>query len=199
MAFRLSDDDETPGQINNFLSYHSQLLNLQSLSLSKIDCEQTMSQIMDKLFHFPNLIHLNVVDSWYFEGKYLDIIWSLPKLTHCKLGKIFHMYLSEAPRIISLSLVNVSIWCSEDDRASINRLLKSTPNIQYLSMSLIDHDCDQISFDISSMKSLKIFVKDFASSLKNLLSHMRNLSKLNVDTWDIHLNGYKWEKIIRNY
>jgi hypothetical protein len=62
VAFRLSDDDETPGQINYFLSYYSQLINLQSLSLSKID--------------------LNIVDSWYFEAQQLDIIWSLPKLRH---------------------------------------------------------------------------------------------------------------------
>jgi hypothetical protein len=61
------------------------------------------------------------------------------------------MYLSEAPTVISLSLVNVSIWCSGDDRASLNRLLKCTPNLQHFSMSLIDHDCEQISFDIPSM------------------------------------------------
>jgi hypothetical protein len=202
VVLRLWDDDETPGQINDFLSHYStlnQLINLQSLSLSKIDCEQTMNEIMNKLCHFSNLIHLNIVDSCHFEAQHLDIIWSLPKLRHCKLGKIFHMYLSESPRVISFSLVNVSIWCSGDYRASVNRLLKCTPNLQHLSMSLIDPNCDQISFSIPSMKSLKIFVEDFASSLKSLLSHMINLSKLNVNIWDIHLDGYRWEKIIRRY
>jgi hypothetical protein len=67
----------------------------------------------------------------------------------------------------------LTIWYSADDRDSKNRLLKYTPNIEHFSMSLIDHDGEQISFDIPSIKSLKVFVEDFAHSLKNLLSHMR--------------------------
>jgi hypothetical protein len=91
ITLTLSHDEDTPGQINLFLSYQPsfrQLIHLKSLSICVVHSYETLIKIVYELHHLSNLTHLKL-NSSSFGNDQLDLqsivnnIWSLTKLTHC--------------------------------------------------------------------------------------------------------------------
>jgi len=118
----LSDDDDTPEQINLFLSYipsFSQFIHLRSLSLSQLHSDQTLIKIIDACQQFCNFTRLKF-STRRFQINQIDFqlivnsIWNLPKLTHCK----FCIYFKErqifcTPTKTSSTLECLNIYGSE--------------------------------------------------------------------------------------
>ncbi|CAF1210474.1 unnamed protein product [Adineta ricciae] len=97
----LSDDDDTPGQIDEFFSHGlklRQLVNLHSLLLNNIRSESIMDTIILDLPYLSNLTHLTF-EQCYFASQntlekaftYGNSIWSLPQLI-CLCFKVNYKY-----------------------------------------------------------------------------------------------------------
>ena len=97
IALCLSDDDETPDQINCFLFYNLTLCHfthLQSLSLYYLHCEIVMCKWMNEYQQFHNLVYLKFSRCEFRQENkticcLLSRMWSLPKLTYCYLDVYF--------------------------------------------------------------------------------------------------------------
>jgi hypothetical protein len=95
LTLTLSNNEDTPGQINIFLSYQPsfrQFIHLKSLSICFVHSYETLIKIFHELHHLFNLTHLLKLNWSSFGNDQVDLqpivnnIWSLPKLTHCHCG-----------------------------------------------------------------------------------------------------------------
>ncbi|CAF0898371.1 unnamed protein product [Rotaria sordida] len=156
----LSDGDETPEQINLFLSYISsfnQFTHLQSLTLFHLNSHKTLLILLDECRHLNNLMYLNIT-SWYLSKDQVncqvivDNIWSLPKLIKCDLNIDInkHNFLC-LPTIISLSLESVTTHRSDLKMNQINQLLEYTPRLKHLLTSLAITNDDYIPSPLSML------------------------------------------------
>jgi hypothetical protein len=92
-ALRLSDDDDTPDQINLFLSDYFpryQFIQLKSLSLYHLSSIEIIKKVALQFRHLPLLTHFSLIDCHLkFHKKtlrnILNRIWHLRKLAHCHL------------------------------------------------------------------------------------------------------------------
>jgi hypothetical protein len=115
----LSDDHDTPGQINCFLYYSwtlYQFTNLQSLSLYNLRSEVVMCKLLAECQNLHNLIRFNFIECKFDQdnktiSKLLNNIWNMPKLTYCYLDTRFYEQTNYniEPSIISTSLQYLTI------------------------------------------------------------------------------------------
>ncbi|CAF3986983.1 unnamed protein product [Rotaria sordida] len=149
----LSEKDDTPGQIYQFYSYDFTLhhfTSLQSLLIYHLHSDDKMNKILLDLSHLSNITHLTF-DECYFaydEAEaltFMNIIWSLPKLTHSYMKIQFksHIYFPIST-IISSTIEHLSI---SDIEPQFNEMthyhilvnfFKYTPNLCQLKVDLPD-------------------------------------------------------------
>ncbi|CAF2737583.1 unnamed protein product [Rotaria sp. Silwood2] len=207
ISLRLSDDDDTPQQIDIFISYGfslRQFIQLQTLSLYHLFSYETTMKIIEELHHLPYFTHLNFIDNHFLcdetdVEKMIDTIWSLPKLTHCHLYIDFHQNERLFPRLntISSSLEYLSVEKFNFDLSKLDHLFQHTPHLRHLNVRLFDHSFDQqLSCSIPLMITLKLVIQNSLNHLVNLLQNLSNLCHLTVETLDIDLDGQQWEQII---
>jgi hypothetical protein len=207
----LSDDDETPDQINCFLLYNQTLrgfTNLQSLSIHYLRSEVVMYSLLREFDHFHNLIRLSFTkcefkhdDNTIFQ--LLSKIWAMPKLIHCYLDikfdkrrKYSHMIL----RNISTSLQYLTIENMGGGHMDLDHLFEYTPNLRYFNVNVFD--CTNITPLYSTMTSivkLKIYACESSFLLIELLKKVPNLRHLTAKIDNIGMNGHQWEEIIVNH
>ncbi|CAM4826168.1 unnamed protein product, partial [Rotaria magnacalcarata] len=92
ISLRLSNDDNTPQQIERFLSrgfIFCHFIQLQLLSLFSMYSPETMMQMIDDLRHLPNLDHLNSVDCYLGESRLrysletlMNLLQNMPNILH---------------------------------------------------------------------------------------------------------------------
>ncbi len=202
MSLCLSDDDETPQQLNCFLSHKfilRQFTQLKSLTLNYIRLKEMMDKMMHEVHYLSHLTHMNIIDC-YFRSGYFGTIWLLPKLMDFKLQKMGLIDLRNAPKLFSLSLRNVTILAKIDQLTSLEHLFKCTPYLRRLLVCLtVDYHSDQLSFIASSIKILNLSYESSLDKFDDLMRHLPNLSQLTVKTKYIQLDGYQWENIITDY
>jgi hypothetical protein len=207
ISLHLSNEDETPQQIELFLSYSYQLrqfTRLQSISLASIRSQQVLDQILAECFHLPCLTHLAIYHTLILMSiddakRFYNYIWSLPNLTDCR-WKIWigHRNDFPNPKMISTSLKRFSIPTASCKLYELTRLCEYTPNLEYLSINFYDHSHQsQLSSPILSIIRLKICFCGSINVLEYLLHSMPNLYHLTMEVQDIYINGCQWEKIIR--
>ncbi|CAF1368176.1 unnamed protein product [Adineta steineri] len=195
----LSNDDETPQQTKWLMSYNFDLerfIQLQSLTLSTINCEETMN----KLCYLSQLRCLNIIDC-HFQSSYIDNIWFIPKLIRCELNTISNFDCSNVPTIKSFSLQYFSISNVPLTKFSIEHLLEFTPCLQHLIIYFfVFSPSENLTRTTSTIERLSLAFLNSSNKLENILQNMSNVSKLTVRTWrDISRNGYQWENLISNY
>ncbi|CAF1265183.1 unnamed protein product [Adineta steineri] len=203
----LSDNDETPQQIELFRSfgYHlNQFPNLHTLSLNHIRSSEIISEI---LLECPQLIRLSLTGC-YFNCKqnqileFINNIWNLSKLIYCYLNlDLKHGLHIVTPTQYSLSIEHLSIVGVPCRISQLNLLYQYTPHIRYLALDLYrDNNDEELKTSILSINQLNlVFVGPQYSTIENLLQHVPNLYELKIETCYIEINGYDWEQIIRNY
>jgi AAA+ ATPase superfamily predicted ATPase len=208
ISLRLSNDNNTPQQIELFLSHNyrlRQFTHLQSISLLHLQSQQTLDQIMIDCSYLPYLTHLAFTDSRISmnennANRFFNQIWSLSKLTYCYLNNCFNYknYFPN-PTVISPSLRHLSIPNTTCSFSTLTHLCQYTPNLQYLSVTFIDNsDQLELSLSILSIIRLKISFNGSLNILEHLLQNLPNLYHLSLETYDICINGYEWEEMIKN-
>jgi len=204
----LSDNEETPTQIELFLSYmpsFNRFTQLRLLSVFNLRSYETLMSIIDECHH---LSHLDLFDC-YFEENQIDLqlivnhIWSLSKLIHCRIGiGIKGQNLFRTPTTISLSLEYVSIERTQVKLSQIDQLFEYTPGLKYLSISVPSFaDNDYIPSSLPTLIDLSIssLLTCNASRMTNFLQNIPNLRRLNVSLSSEIVDGNQWEELIRNY
>lgn len=206
ISLRLSDDDETP--VLSELLFSSgftleQCNRLQSLSLYHIHSLNRIQQIVSQCYHIPSLTHLSFIKCNFSHSEkdyeyFINTIWSLPKLTHCKLDETLpsHRLLTQISNV-SHSIQYLSMKTVHCDMHTLSHLLAYTPNLQQLCTTIFCSCRDeQLQTSISSIISLNIIHKSSLNTMINLFHDMFNLRYLTLETNYIYLNGTEWKKIL---
>jgi hypothetical protein len=201
----LSNDDETPNLPDYFLSYGftlSRLTHLRSLSLLSFRSVQDIYVMLNETSSLPHLMHLTVVD-YVIDStddivSLMNIIWRLPKLTHCHLVPYFATFNSrfEGLKITSSSIEHVSIKNFNFHSCDLSNIFMHTPRLRYFS-AILDNDSDDArpSAVTSSVTILNIIVLG-SHTMIQLLSSTPNLRHLTIETGSVYRNGHEWEHII---
>ncbi|CAF3041796.1 unnamed protein product [Rotaria socialis] len=207
-GLRLSDDDDTPNQIDLFLS-HSFIVNrfvqLKSLSLYHISSNEIMKKVVLQIRHHP-LTHFSLINCHLtFHQKtlrdVLNRIWHLPKLTHCHLDLHFRSTSEfSIPTIRSKSIEHLCIENISLNSNQLSRLFRCTPNLQHLTASINKlSNNTQFPYVIQSITSLKLAVDHLTQGTINLLKKMPNLTVLTLQTGKHNMNGHRWKQFIVDY
>jgi hypothetical protein len=206
----LSEKDDTPGQIDEFYGYGftlRQLINLQSLSLYHLRSQDAMNKILLDLSYLFNISHLNFDECCFTYDEinaltFVNIIWSLPKLTHCYIKIQFQLQIYfPIPTIVSSTIEYLSISDIEPQFNQMTRLFDNTPRLQYLSIDFHFNFSDKSqSSTITSIITLNVsFFSIEYNILVNFFQNMPNLNQLKFDLPDIYIDGKLWEQIIERY
>jgi hypothetical protein len=206
-SLRLSDDDDTPQQIDLFFSYHfslQQFSYLQSLSIYRIYSFHSLERILDEL---PSLVHLrhlkltryNLVFNELYDIGIIDRIERLSNLLSC------HLDITNTddrciliPSIISLSLKDLSIPHLSCNINQLLNFIKYISNLQSLYIRIVDHSTlSQISsMNFLTIKKLNILFYGSCNSIKNLLQTMTNLQELKINMPSTYIDGHYWQTLI---
>ncbi|CAF4655247.1 unnamed protein product [Rotaria sp. Silwood1] len=223
----LSDEDDTPGQIDQFFEHgftFHQFINLRSLYLYDIRSETMMDKVILDLPHLSSLTHL-IFGQCYFPLRsnyekavsFANCIWSLPKLSYCCI-KVDYKYRQThhftdrcrrdngifiAPTVTSSTLEYLSLIGMKQCDIIMDQLFTHTP---YLRRILADN-CLNINMNslsnLLSMTTLNISLLSFQywDSFFNFLRKMPNLRHLKIEFCSVYsyVNGQRWEQIILNY
>ncbi|CAF2325843.1 unnamed protein product [Rotaria sp. Silwood2] len=203
----LSDDDEIPQQINLFRSYGWTLNKFQNLSSLSLDHIRSGEIIFELLSECSQLVRLNLT-SCHFECKQDDIlrfvncIWSLPKLIFCYLNMNFkHGFHMPISTNVSLSLEHLSVLGVSYRADQLTHLYAHTPSLRYFALDLSStHSAEQLQTSYSSLTELNlVFVGSQHGIIDRVLQKAPNLYRLKIETMYLEMNGHEWAHIIRNY
>lgn len=207
ISFGLSDTDDIPQQIYLFRSYgltFDRFENLRSLSFDNIRSSEI---IIDILSECSQLIHLHLNVCYFGTTQntirsFIDCVWKLPKLINCYLNLSFkHGLFISIPTNISLSIEHLSVIGVLYNGEQLNELCEHTPYLRYLSFDLSNiQSVKELKTSIESITELNIsYVGPQSIIIENVLQHIPNLSQLKIESLYVEIDGYEWEKIIRNY
>jgi len=208
-SLRLSNDDNTPQQIDLFLSYDLTLYkftHLQSLSLNNMHSEQIINRMMIEWQYPIHLTHLNithcqVLNDWNIVYSLINNIWSLPKLTHCQLdiNVIDEDYIL-LPTVISSTLESLSIKSIHCNFEELVHLFEHTPRLRYLDIAINEESTKQyLPSPLLLITTLKLSYEGRFDMLRNLLENVPNLRHLTMRTKDMCVEGPQWAEIISNH
>ena len=207
----LSDDGTTPHLIDSFLSRVFPLTrfeNLATISVENVSSLEKILRLLDDIHRLSRLtdLHLHrcsIETDQKSIVKIIDTIWRLPQLTTCTLDLSFpHHNHFIPPTIISCSirhLIIKSVLCLQ---ANLPLLHESTPFLESLSVQIWnpDDDDDDENVRSSSMSPLNTFdvrCEDPSVCFRSLFRSLPTLTRLNIRTKTIHLNGNDWQTLIR--
>ncbi|CAF0998449.1 unnamed protein product [Rotaria sordida] len=223
----LSDEDDTPGQIDQFFGHgftFQQFINLKSLYLYDIRSETMMDKVMFDLPYLSNLTHLTF-GQCYFPLRsnnekavsFGSCIWSLPKLV-CFCVKVEYKYRQThhfadrcrrdngifiIPTVTSLTLEYLSFIGMKQCDIVMDQLFAHTPRLRHiLADNCLNIHMNSLSI-IPSMTTLNISLSSsqYRDSFFNFLRKTPNLRHLKVEFCSVYLyvDGQRWEQMIRNY
>jgi hypothetical protein len=208
VALSLSDYNNTPEQINLFLSYipsFKLFTCLRSLTLCDIRSYPILLKLLDECH---GLTHLSLASTTFSDGQadfqlIVNKIWSLPKLTNCYSTISFgRERIFCIPKVISSSLECLTICRSKFRGNDINQLFDHTPHLKSLSIyvaPLVDNNYTRSSLSTLTKVNLCLFSEDATSQIIDIFRNMPNLRHLDITIWNELIDDRKWEQIIRNY
>jgi hypothetical protein len=203
----LSDDDETPQQIQLFRSYKwtcNRFPYLRSLTFDHVRSNETITDILLECTHI-NRLNLTAC---YFNCsqaqliRFINRIWSRTKLTHCHLDiDLKHGLHLPTSAYVSTSLTHLSIVGVPYRINKLTELVEQTPCIQSLALDLfrIDND-ERLHVSLLSIVELNLVFTGLQQDvIHNVLQHVPNLTRLKIETLYVEINGYDWEQLICHY
>ncbi|CAF0839501.1 unnamed protein product [Adineta steineri] len=206
ISLHLSDDDETP--ISSKILFSNGFIldkcnHLQSLSLYHIHSLNRIYNIIKQCQYIPTLTHLTFIKCQFWQNEndfkyFINIVWRLPKLTHCTLDYILpgQRLLTQISNI-SQSIEYLSMKNIHCDFNTLTHLFQFTPNLRQLYTTIFCGCRDeQLQTNISSIISLNIIHKSSLNTMISLFHHMINLRYLTLETDYIYLDGSEWKKLI---
>lgn len=214
VALHLSDDDDTPYQIERFFSYRfslRQMTHLTRLSLYQLRSSYVLNDILAQLSRLRHLISLKI-DQIHFGMEETDqftrIIWSLPNLTHFHIaGANFRHYCCLPELTIYSSFKQLYMLDSYFTLEQVAHLLECTFYLVDLSITIFqDSTGHELMFDpfLNNLSpSLTVLNIEFVylqslEELKYLFLMVPNLHELKIKIYDSRqvINGNDWERII---
>ncbi|CAF0838952.1 unnamed protein product [Rotaria sordida] len=133
VSLRLSDDDDTPQQIDLFFSYglsFNQFSHLQSLSIYHVYSLNSTEKNNKHTIVYNEIYDIEIIDS----------IERFPKLVYCYLDIINdNEYCFLTPSIISSSLKYLSIPYLDCNINQLIYLIKHISNLQSLNIRIVEH------------------------------------------------------------
>lgn len=201
----LSNHDTNPQQMNLFLFPLYRLKNLQTITVENISSLETIRRLLVDVQHLSHLsdLHLHRCSIDADQRSLLEIIntiWSLPQLTTCT----FDLSSTNGnhwipPTIISSSIRHLTIRGVLCLQANLGLLSEHTPCLESLSIAICNpSNADQVSSMIE-LKNLEVHCEDPSVSFLTLLRSMPNLTRLNVRTKHLRVNGEHWQTIIEEH
>lgn len=175
IGLRLSDDDDTPNQIEHFVSAFSRrrFVQSKSLTLYHLSSYKSIEQMVLQLNHLSPLTELQLIDChMLFQREnflaILNWIWRLPKfrLNHDQFIK----------------------------------LCRCSPNLRSLRVELdrLPHDA-QFSSAFPLISSLQLVVSHLTEGTLNLLRSLPNLTHLILEGGEYDMDGHKWKEFILKF
>ncbi|CAF1158979.1 unnamed protein product [Rotaria sordida] len=210
VSLHLSDNDDSPQQIECFFNngFHlREFIQLRSLTLQHIHNENTMRRIIFELCYLPLLTELNLYQYYFrnhpkYQLKFVNSIWSLPKLVRLNLNIVpeYKCYFP-VPTVISSSIKYLSVTGVYYESNQIDRLFQTTPRLRSLRIEMTCTTSNEhFSIVLPSLKRLNImFHSAQQSTIENLLRNLPNLNALKIEMLNFCLNGHDWKRIITNY
>ena len=210
-SLRLSDDDDTPNQINHFFSLgvsFRSLIYLKSLSIHRFSSFNYWKTILNELHHLPHLIHLTITRhiilfNEEYDIEIIDCINRLSNLVFCHLDITNDSECCfSTPAIHSTSLKYLSLPYLECTSQQLVTFIQHTTNLQTLVTRVSNPVKILPSLPVCSfplMKTLKLTFDGSFESIRNLLSIMPNLVHLKINILSSYINGYQWEDLISNH
>ncbi|CAF1089032.1 unnamed protein product [Adineta steineri] len=208
-SLQLSDDDDTPQQIDLFFSYglsFRHFSHLKSLSIYRFCSLHLLERLMNEILYLHHLTYLKIIRyiikyTEIYDIGIISLIERLSKLTYCYFD-ITHdndgFY--QTSSIISTSLNSLSLPYLECNLNQLISLIKNTFNLYSLQIRINDFVIKSpiplIKF--LSIKKLNINFLGSLNIMKNLLRTMPNLEELKIELQSNYINGYEWESIIEN-
>jgi len=198
ITLTLSDCDDTPDQINLFLSYIpslSQFTHLRHLELRELHSYQTLIKIVDKL---DSLCHLNRL-KLHFRNDQADMqivinnIWNLPKLTHLHFDvRIDSKQKFSLPTKVSTSLQNICVNGQTFQWNALHELFKYTPRLECVHICI--HPFNDNDYKPSPMLTLiNLNINSFSmfdsSKIISFLQNTPNLRRLKIFSSCYIING----------
>ena len=208
-VLRLSDDDDTPHQIDLLLFRGfalSRFLRLRAITISKVSSNELISELVGQCRRIPHLARLEFIQcrsNYHRETlrTILNHLWSMTTLTLCKLDwTILHADRVLIPTVRSQSIECLSIAAFRLNCSQLRRWFRCTPALRDLTVWIADSSVDRpFSSLMPSIASLNLRVTDSQSLLINLLEHLPNLVRLKIITEHLKITGAQWQQLIERH
>ena len=211
ISLRLSDDDNTPKQIDLFFSSYNlsfqQFSYLKSLSIHQIYSFNSLKILIYQLPYLKNLQYLKITRYFILYNDIYDIqiinsINCLSKLIYCSLDITNNDNDScfTTLSIISSTLKNLSIPHLDCNLKQLLYVIKHIPNLESLNAYLTDSSniFSIPSINFLSIKILKLRFQGSLNTITTLFKIMPNIEKLKIELISTYINGYEWENLIEN-
>ena len=209
IALRLSDDDDTPQQINLFFTYNfsfqQHFIYLQSLSIHRIYSSQSLHRIMLELPFLSHLRHLKItrykiVYDELYDLQFLHRLGCLSQLLYCHLDItndnhrciLIPTIRSSSVQVLSLPYLNCNL-------NQFQTLLADVVDLQSLYISIVDHSITSPTFtsiNLLTITKLNMIFYGSLLSIKYLLQIMPNLEELKMNMPSTYIDGQQWEILI---
>ena len=207
VSLQLSNDDETPQQVQLFRHCHLQFdrfTHLASLSLHKI---RSCQLIVDIISECKSLKTLKLIGCFFELNEqrirsFLETVWSLEKLID------FHLDIEQRttlpipiPRTISFTIERLALVgfpCRLNQLASFS---ECTPRLRSLTMDFYPTVNETgLNVCLPTIEKLNlVFVNCQSDWLINLLTHLPNLIALKIEGLYTEIDGNQWKEIIEQY
>lgn len=204
ISLSLSNDNNTPNQIDQFYAHGFRLYqftSLLSLSLFYVHSSETMNEIMKDLPHLSTLTHLTFEKCYISNYSLTNVIWSLPKLIYFRANKEFDSTIALCMPTVTSSIIKYAHGFCDKASGNMIDLFRHTPNVLCLSIHIdgILSNTD-LSSNITSLTKLNLlFANSAFYSLVNLLKKMPNLSHLKLETLRLSVPAQIWERLIEKH
>ena len=208
-GLRLSDDNDTPHQIDLLLSRGwtlNRFTRLRSITISNVSSNELISQLVKQCRQVPLLarFELSKCTLPYHRStlqKLLNHLWSMPKLTDCKLDwTLLHLGSQViVPTIRSASIESLSMSSFSLDFSQLLRLFRCTPRLRQLTTRIDDPSSVSRPFS-SVISSLNIHVTpDSRPMMVHLLKHLPDLVYLRIVSEHLKDSGDQWQQLIEGH
>lgn len=210
-SLRLSDDDDTPNQIDTFFSLGLSLRlfsHLKSLSIHRFSSFDSWKILLNELDHLPQLLHLSITRHLIlFNEKYdIELIEYLNRLSHLLSCHLDITNDNECyfftPPIHSSTLKYLSLPYLD---CTVKQLFTFIEHLTHLQTLIIRSSNPMKILPILSMHSfpsintLKITFDGSFECIRYLLSTMPNLIFLKINILPSYINGYQWEDLLSHH
>jgi hypothetical protein len=221
VSLHLSNDDDTPCQIDLFLFNGvklRQFTHLKSFALCNFGCSNTFNRILSDL---PKLRHLKYlkIDHVQFninnKSEFINIIWSLRKLSYFhisddvwELNRRFTSALNVSSPIERLYMMKTRFTLSQ-----LAHLFKCTPYLENLSISFSCHDdfpwghpgrfftgaSSLLKNMLPTLRALNMNFTGLQRQLEYIFQAMPNLHSMKIEVQSEYIDGCMWQKMISNH